>query len=175
MFFSKAIQYQVAPLYLIHRSRVRIMIGNIFLAKADAIAAYEMEPNNSDLVPVLGRVLFHFCRILTSDSMRAASNQKPFTARLFPHDSIPIVDKYKNRFFPVEADKRSGDKNKNHKKLSELNKSKNEAKTKELISFGEIRSRLMDKNIPKLPSLTSNININQPKKGWKQFNVGINS
>jgi len=149
MFFSKAIQYQVAPLYLIHRSRVRIMIGNIFLAKADAIAAYEMEPNNSDLVPVL--------------------------ARLFPHDSIPIVDKYKNRFFPVEADKRSGDKNKNHKKLSELNKSKNEAKTKELVSFGEIRSRLMDKNIPKLPSLTSNININQPKKGWKQFNVGINS
>ena len=113
--------------------------------------------------------------MLPSDWLKGTSNQKSFTARLFPHDSIPIVDKYKNRFFPVEADNRSGDKNKNHKKLSELNKSKNEAKTKELISFGEIRSRLMDKNIPKLPSLTSNININQPKKGWKQFNVGINS
>ena len=85
------------------------------------------------------------------------------------------MDKYKNRFFPVEADKKSGDQNKKNKQLSELNKSKNEAKTKELVSFGEIRSRLMDKNIPKLPSLTSNININQPKKGWKKFNVGINS
>ena len=53
-------------MYLIHRSRVRIMIGNIFLAKADAIAAYEMEPNNSDLVPVLGRFLdFNFeCSLL---------------------------------------------------------------------------------------------------------------
>ena len=60
-------------MYLIHRSRVRIMIGNIFLAKADAIAAYEMEPNNSDLVPVLGRVSrYKFC-MLSSDWLIAGS------------------------------------------------------------------------------------------------------
>ena len=68
-------------LYLIHRSRVRIMLGNEYLAKADAIAAYELEPTNEDLVPVL--------------------------ARLFPNDSIPAVDKYRNRFFPQIQDKKS--------------------------------------------------------------------
>ena len=78
-YFSRALHYQVAALYLIHRARVRIMMGNEFLAKADAIAAYELDPKNEDLVPVL--------------------------ARLFPDDQIPAVDQYKNRFFPAIKDK----------------------------------------------------------------------
>ena len=102
MFFSKAIQYQVAPLYLIHRSRVRIMIGNIFLAKADAIAAYEMEPNNSDLVPVLGRVSrYKFC-MLSSDWLRAYPIGNSSQLVYFHTIQFQLLINIKTDFFPLK-------------------------------------------------------------------------
>ena len=148
-YFSRALQFQVAALYLIHRARVRIMLGNEYLAKADAIAAYELEPDNIDLVPVL--------------------------ARLFPNDAIPAVDEYKNRFFPIEND-RNG-KGEKKKELDELNKRKNAEKTREIISFSEIRATLMSQDIPKLPSIPSRVSLEQttPKRGWKTFTTGISS
>ena len=102
MFFSKAIQYQVAPLYLIHRSRVRIMIGNIFLAKADAIAAYEMEPNNSDLVPVLGRVSRFQSKMLPSDWLRAHSIRNLSQLVYFHTIQFQLLTNIKTDFFPLK-------------------------------------------------------------------------
>ena len=131
-YFSKAIHYQVLALYLIHRSRVRIMLGNEFLAKADAIAAYELEPTNEDLVPVL--------------------------ARLFPDDSIPAVDKYRNRFFPQIKDK-NDEKGGGEMKLEEIGELKDIRQKKELISFGELRSALMHQTIPKLPSIKAKVDF----------------
>ena len=102
MFFSKAIQYQVAPLYLIHRSRVRIMIGNIFLAKADAIAAYEMEPNNSDLVPVLGRVSRIKFWMLPSDLIRAHPIRNLLQLVYFHTIQFQLLTNIKTDFFPLK-------------------------------------------------------------------------
>lgn len=95
-----AIEYQVTALYLIHRARARIMIGNDHLAKMDAIAAYKHDPTSTDLVPVL--------------------------ARLFPDASIPEVELYQHRFFPeIEETEDSRQNAKKTKKTKSLVRKKN--------------------------------------------------
>jgi len=149
-YFSKAIHYQVIALYLIHRARVRIMLGNEYLAKADAIAAYQLEPTNADLVPVL--------------------------ARLFPNESIPAVDKYRNRFFPQIHDKSGVESSTKQKsQLDEVGATKEQARRKELVSFGELRNALMTNNIPRLPAIKSTVEVDAPEQGWKQYTTGINT
>ena len=61
------------------------------------------------------------------------------------------------------------------KQQEDVGKSKEVAKRKELVSFGELRSALMMNNIPRLPQIKSNVELDSEKPGWKKFTTGINT
>ena len=119
--FSLALEYQISPLYLIHRARSRIMVGLDHLAKLDALTAYKIDPDSPELLPVL--------------------------ARLFPDEDIPQVGLYQHRFFP-EIEHANSAKTKRPKAKNVRFASEKESRKKhELISIGEMRSYLMKQNI----------------------------
>ena len=72
--YSLAIEYHIHIMYLIQRSKARILIGNEKGAKLDAIAAYKIDPYNRELIPLL--------------------------ARLFPTTGLPEVEDHLMRHFP---------------------------------------------------------------------------
>lgn len=154
--FSLALQYQVLPLYLIHRARARIMIGLDSQAKLDALTAYKIEPKSPELVPVL--------------------------ARLFPDANIPEVESYQQRFFP---EINPNQKNKQILPKPAVNLPQPDVeevqalkKKKEVVSLGEMRTALIQQYSPikPLPPIKTSQDVQgelKKQSGWHQFNIGI--